>query len=409
MDLLSLIKISLISIGKNKVRTGLTVLGIVIGIFAVVTLVALGKGAENYIVDQVATAGSNLIAVLAGKTDSEFSAPPSQQGQTITTLKYADALAIRQSQITQHVKMVTSEVRGQFKTTSPYYESDTIILGTDQQYFTIRNTKITSGRVFETKEIDSIGSVAILGPKIAALLFPNQDPIGQAIKVNQLSFRIIGITESKGIEDGLDRDKFVYLPITTTQKKLLGIDYVFSIYAESNDDASLPLAKEEIALVLRDQHNITDPSLDDFTLYDIKQALDILSSITDILSILLGAIAAISLIVGGIGIMNIMLVTVKERTREIGLRKALGATRMDILFQFLIEAVILTIFGGLIGLGLGFLVVYLVNYFTSFRAEITLESIILALSVSSIFGIVFGLYPANQASRLDPIESLRYE
>ncbi len=409
MDLISLLKIALISIGKNKVRTGLTVLGIIIGIFAVVTLVALGKGAENYIVDQVASAGSNLIAVLAGKTDSEFSAPPSQQGQTITTLKYADALKIRESNITQHVKIVTAEVRGQFQTTSPYYEIDATLVGSDPEFFTVRNTKITQGRNFEQKEIDSISNVAIIGPKIATLLYPNQNPIDQLIKINQVSFRIIGVTEEKGVEDGQDRDKFVTIPITTAQKKLLGIDYLFAIYAESTDENSLALAKEEIATVMRDQHDISDPSQDDFTIYDTKQALDILSSITDILSILLAAIAAISLIVGGIGIMNIMLVTVKERTREIGLRKALGATRMDILFQFLIEAVILTVFGGIIGIAMGYLTVFLVNYFTSFRAEITIESIILALSVSSIFGIVFGLYPANQASRLDPIESLRYE
>ncbi len=409
MDLISLLKIALISIGKNKIRTGLTVLGIIIGIFAVVTLVALGKGAENYIVDQVSNAGSNLIAVLAGKTDSEFSAPPSQQGQTITTLKYVDALKIKESNITQHVSLVTAEVRGQFKTTSPYYENDATLVGTDPEFFSVRNTKILQGRNFEQKDIDSISNVAILGPKIARYLYPNQDPIGESIKIKQISFRIIGVTEEKGVEDGQDRDKFVHVPITTAQKKLLGIDYLFAIYAESIDEESLPLAKEEIATVMRDQHDIEDPSKDDFTIYDTQQALDILSSITDILSVLLAAIAAISLIVGGIGIMNIMLVTVKERTREIGLRKALGATRMDILFQFLIEAVILTVFGGIIGIAFGYLVIFLVNYFTSFRAEITMDSIALALIVSSIFGIIFGLYPANQASKLDPIDALRYE
>lgn len=410
MDFLSLIKIALTALGKNKVRATLTTLGIVIGIFSVITLMALGKGVENYIVDQVANlGGTNLIAILPGKTDSEFSAPPSSQGQTITSLTYNDAIAITESPITQHVKSVSSEIRAQYNATSPYFEIEAIIIGTDPNYFEIRNTKITDGANFTENDVDGVADVAIIGPKIADLLFPNQDPIGQTVKVNQLNFRIIGVTEAKGIEDGQDKDKFIYLPVTTAQKKLLGIDYLFTAYATAIDKESIPIAKEEIASVLRDRHNIDDPSKDDFTLFDTEEALEALSDITDILSILLAAIAAISLIVGGIGIMNIMLVSVKERTREIGLRKAIGATRFDILIQFVIEAIVLTLFGGIIGLGLGFVVTILVEIFSTFRPEITLSSVILAIGVSSIFGLVFGLYPANQASKLDPIEALRYE
>ncbi|MFA4930593.1 MAG: ABC transporter permease [Patescibacteria group bacterium] len=410
MDLLSLIKIALIALGKNKVRSTLTTLGIIIGIFSVITLMALGKGVENYIVDQVANlGGTNLIAILPGKSDSEFSAPPSQQGQTITSLTYGDAQAITNSPITQHVRIVSAEIRGQFNATSPYYEIEAIVIGTDPNYFDIRNTKITAGTNFTANDIDGVADVAIIGPKIATLLFPNQDPLGQIVKVNQMNFRIIGVTEAKGIEDGQDKDKFIYLPVTTAQKKLLGVNYLFTAYASAIDKQSIPIAKEEIASVLRDRHNIDDPSQDDFTLFDTEQALSMLSDITDILSILLAAIAAISLIVGGIGIMNIMLVSVKERTREIGLRKALGATRFDILLQFIIEAVILTLLGGIIGLIMGYIVTILVDLFSTFRPEITLSSVLLALGVSSIFGLVFGLYPANQASQFDPIEALRYE
>jgi len=409
VDFLSLLKVAIRAISKNKVRAGLTTLGIIIGIFAVVTLIALGKGAENYIVDQVANAGSNLIIILPGKSDSEFSAPPAQQGLTITSLTYADAQYLKDVANISNVKGFTTEVRGQYQVTSPYEDTEITLVGTDEEFFTIRNTDVPIGTFFTNDDVDAQANLAVLGPKIAKTLYPNQDPIGQSIKINKINFKIVGVTEEKGFEDGQDRDKFIYIPVTTAQKKLLGIDYLFAIYAETFSEDDLKLAKAQIANVLRDRHNIDDPSKDDFTLYDTAEALEILSDITDILSILLAAIAAISLIVGGIGIMNIMLVSVKERTKEIGLRKAIGATPFDILVQFLIEAVILTLIGGLIGVLLGYLTVYLVNYFTEFRAEITLDSIALAMTVSSIFGIVFGLYPANQASKLNPIEALRYE
>lgn len=410
MDFSSLLKIAYISLSKNKVRSFLTILGIVIGIFSVVTLMALGEGAQNYIVEQVATqGGTNLIAVMPGKSESNFSAPPGQQGITITSLTLDDANEIEKNLVGDTLEYIAPEIRSQFKTSSTFEEIDAVIIGTSQNYFPIRNTKITSGSIFTQKDIDSVTNNAVIGPKIATILFPNQDPIGQTIKINQMNFRIIGVTESKGIEDGQDKDKFIYIPVTTAQKKLLGINYLFSIYAQSTTKDTLPIAKQQIASILRDQHNIDDPSKDDFTLYDIVEALKILSDITNILSILLAAIAAISLLVGGIGIMNIMLVTVTERTKEIGLRKAIGATANDIRTQFLIEAIILTLFGGLIGISLGYLVVVLVKIFTTFDPAITLNSILLSLSVSTFFGVVFGLYPANKASRLDPIEALRYE
>jgi putative ABC transport system permease protein len=410
MDFLSLLKISITALAKNKVRAALTTLGIVIGIFSVVTLMALGKGAENYIVDQVASVGgTNLIAVMPGKSDSEFSAPPSQQGLTITSLKYSDAKALTTSDITSHLDIIAPEVRGQFNTTSPFNEIQGIIIGTDENYFPIRNTLITAGRLFETNDIEGSNTVAIIGPKAASLLYPNQNAVGQNIKINQVNFQIIGVTEAKGMEDGQDKDKFIYIPVTTAQKRLLGIDYLFTIYATVKDKNNIAIAKEEIATVLRDRHSIDNPANDDFTLFDTQQALTMLKSITDMISALLGAIAAISLLVGGIGIMNIILVSVKERTREIGLRKAIGATRMDILTQFLFEAVILTILGGVIGIALGYIVVTLAGYFAGFRPEITMQSIALSLIVCSAFGIVFGLYPADQASKLDPINALRYE
>ncbi|MFZ5391623.1 MAG: ABC transporter permease [Patescibacteria group bacterium] len=409
MDLLSLIKISVNAIFKNKIRAFLTILGIVIGIFSVITLMALGKGAENYILDQVATVGDNLIVVVPGKSDSEFSAPPSQQGLSITSLTYNDAEALKNSSIGTAIDLVAPEVRGQFKTSSPLGEMNATVFGSTAEYFTIRNVKIVEGRIFDEKEVNSLSRLAVVGPKVTTILFPNQNAIGQTIKINQINFTIIGITEDKGNEDGVDLDKVIYLPVTTTQKQLLGINHLFDINIQATDSDSLEIAKQQIGTILRNRHNITDPANDDFTIYDIKQALDILSEITGILSILLGAIAAISLIVGGIGIMNIMLVSVTERTREIGLRKALGATIPDIRTQFLIEAVILTIIGGVVGILLGYFTTLMVQIFSTLRPEITPISVILSLVVASIFGIIFGLYPANKAANLDPITALRYE
>lgn len=409
MDLLSLIKISVNAIFKNKIRAFLTILGIVIGIFSVITLMALGKGAENYILDQVATVGDNLIVVVPGKSDSEFSAPPSQQGLSITSLTYNDAEALKNSSIGTAIDLVAPEVRGQFKTSSPLGEMNATVFGSTAEYFTIRNVKIVEGRIFDEKEVNSLSRLAVVGPKVTTILFPNQKAIGQTIKINQINFTIIGITEDKGNEDGVDLDKVIYLPVTTTQKQLLGINHLFDINIQATNSDSLEIAKQQIGTILRNRHNITDPANDDFTIYDIKQALDILSEITGILSILLGAIAAISLIVGGIGIMNIMLVSVTERTREIGLRKALGATIPDIRTQFLIEAVILTIIGGVVGILLGYFTTLMVQIFSTLRPEITPISVILSLVVASIFGIIFGLYPANKAANLDPITALRYE
>ncbi len=409
MDLLSLIKISVNAIFKNKIRAFLTILGIVIGIFSVITLMALGKGAENYILDQVATVGDNLIVVVPGKSDSEFSAPPSQQGLSITSLTYNDAEALKNSSIGTAIDLVAPEVRGQFKTSSPLGEMNATVFGSTAEYFTIRNVKIVEGRIFDEKEVNSLSRLAVVGPKVTTILFPNQKAIGQTIKINQINFTIIGITEDKGNEDGVDLDKVIYLPVTTTQKQLLGINHLFDINIQATNSKSLEIAKQQIGTILRNRHNITDPANDDFTIYDIKQALDILSEITGILSILLGAIAAISLIVGGIGIMNIMLVSVTERTREIGLRKALGATIPDIRTQFLIEAVILTIIGGVVGILLGYFTTLMVQIFSTLRPEITPISVILSLVVASIFGIIFGLYPANKAANLDPITALRYE
>ncbi len=414
MDFSVTLKLAFKALYTNKTRSFLSILGIVIGISSVIIMLAAGIGAQNFILDTVQSFGSNRILIFPGTPEDEetggASIPASFGGITITTLTYDDAVALRDHPAGPNIADSTATVSSQVTATSPYEEKLTQFYGVTTSYFTIQSTEVVKGRVFEERENESLARVAVLGPDIADKLFPGSDPIDQSIKINGITFKIIGLTEEKGTgQFGINFDDLIYIPVVTGQKLLLGIDYVSNITLTADSDANVSLAGLQAESILKDRHRIDVGEKPDFIINDTKQALEIVENVTDALSLFLTAIAAISLLVGGIGIMNIMLVSVTERTKEIGLRKAIGAKRGDILTQFMTEAVIITIFGGIIGLLVGFLVVYAIASFTTLRPEITLSSVLLSFIVSGLFGIIFGFYPANQASKLHPIEALRFQ
>ncbi|MBU6141716.1 ABC transporter permease [Patescibacteria group bacterium] len=407
-------KTSTRSLAHGKMRSVLTMLGIVIGIASVIILMSIGQSAQDLILNQVQGIGSNLIFIIPGGSGSgRFSAPAAAQGIVITSLVERDADAFRRE---PSVSAAVPEVRGQAE--AVYGNNDVKVTydGTTEQYFGVRNLPVGRGYTFTKNDVDSGAHVAVIGPGLATTLFGNLDPIGKSIRLDQVTFRVTGVLEKGGTGAfGIDQDNLVLVPLVVAQRELLGITYFSDIVVEANPAYDISFVESRITFLLRRNHSITDPNKDDFTIRTQQDALAILGNITSILTIFLAAIASISLIVGGIGIMNIMLVAVTERTREIGLRKAVGATNRDILEQFLIESVLLTFVGGMIGIALGALIVALIYFVLSTFFSIgwvfafPLTAVILALIVSGIAGIAFGIYPARQAARKNPIEALRYE
>lgn len=401
-------------IRRSGVRSALTILGIVIGIASVILLMAIGQSAENLILGQVQSIGSNLIFVVPGATKgSRFAAPASVQGVVIKTLTKDDLEALRRE---PSIAKATAEVRGQAKVVYGNNDATITYEGVTGEFFSMRNLNVTKGRVFTNADADSFNRVAVIGPEIANTLFGNEDPVGKTMRLKDVSFGVIGVLEKKGIGPfGIDQDNLVMLPITIAQKQLLGIDYYTVLTVQANDAYTIEFTKSRVVAVLRQDHRITDPNKDDFTVRTQEDALSILGNITSIMTVFLSSIASISLIVGGIGIMNIMLVSVVERTKEIGLRKAVGATNRDILQQFLLEAMMLTALGGVIGIALGafftalvyFVVAHLLSMDWTFAFPVS--AVLLAVGVSLLTGMVFGIYPARKASFKSPIDALRYE
>ncbi len=405
------IKIAARALLLNKTRSFLTMLGIIIGITAVIVLISAGQGAQELIVNQIKGIGSNLLFVIPGGSGkSQFSAPASAQGIIITSLVDADVKSLRNKLLAPDIEYVSPEVRGQFTVSFNNEDQVAPVVGEDENYGVVRNINLTAGNWYTKSDVDGLTQVAILGSTIAKDLFGEQDPIGQLVKIKQVSFRVVGVSEPKGVGAfGVDQDTQIIVPVSTAQKLLLGINHYNLISIQVKDAESIDLAKEEVERILRYNHKISDPQKDDFTIRNPQDALSLLSNITSVLTIFLGAIAGISLLVGGIGIMNIMLVSVTERTREIGLRKAIGAKRKDILLQFLIEAVFLTVLGGVVGIVLGYLGSIAIAIVGKWTPVVSLGSILLAFGVCTLFGLIFGIYPANKASKLSPIEALRYE
>ena len=391
----------------NKARSGLTILGIVIGIGSVIAMVSVGQGAQSSIESNIEALGSNLVMVMPGMQRGVGSQISAGRGSA-QTLTLEDAQAI-QKEISL-AKAVSPEVSGRYQVSAKGTNSNTSVVGTTPAYLEVRNLQIAEGTFISEQNIKSLFKVAVLGPTVRDDLFgEGSSPLGQTIRIKNINFKVIGITKAKGGSGFSNQDDMIFVPLTTAQQYLSGSERVSTIYVSAINQQSMTELQNEITTLLLSRHNISNATLADFTILNQADIIASASSITTTLTILLGAIAGISLIVGGIGIMNMMLTTVTERTREIGLRKAIGAKRKDIGLQFLVEAVMLTFIGGIVGIGLGWVLAWGVSHFGNIATKVSIMSILLAVGVATAIGIIFGYYPAQRASKFNPIEALRYE
>lgn len=396
----------------NKVRTSLTMLGIIIGIGSVIGMVAIGQGAKDAIQANISAIGSNLIIVTPGAQRGPGTFVSGGQGSS-QTLTMEDEQALKQ-QVTL-AKAIDPELSKRAQVTAKGTNTNTQVLGTDSNYPTVRNLTVDVGSFITDQQVNDLAKVAVIGPTVRDDLFgASSTPIGQSIRISNLQFKIIGITKAKGGSGFSNQDDMIFIPISVSQHYLVGPNadgkpYVSTISISAQSTDVMAAVQEQVTQILMQRHNITGTAQADFTVQNQADIVSAASSVTNTFTILLASIAGISLIVGGIGIMNMMLTTVTERTREIGLRKAIGAKRSDISFQFLTEAVLLTFLGGGIGILFGWLLALLMSHFTGTATAISTSSVLLAFGVSAGIGLIFGYYPARRASRLNPIEALRFE
>lgn len=425
-NFLSEIKTTIKNLLSRKGRSLLTILGIVIGVAGVIIIMSLGAGAQSLVLGQITKLGTNMIGVLPGKSNDN-GPPAAVFGIQIKTLSNRDVDAIKDSNKVPNATAVASFVSGNVTIIYDKESIDTSFVATDGTYPKVQNVEMDKGEFFTEEEGNAGSNVIVLGYDVATSLFPNGDELGKVVKIKipsnnltsnresgSIPFRVIGVQKKMGTVAFQNQDDQVFIPFKIGQRQLLGIDYLQFIRIKVDESINIKSTMDDVRRVLRENHNITDPSNDDFSVRDLADALKILTSITDTMSIFLSLMAGISLVVGGIGIMNIMLVNVSERTREIGLRKAIGATRKNIRNQFLFESIVLTLSGGVIGIILGILFSYLIALIARFMDYdwafvISPSAIILAIFVSVLTGIIFGLYPAMKAAKLDPIDALRYE
>lgn len=401
-----LLQETLLSLSSNKIRSGLTILGIVIGIASVITMVAIGQGAQSSIQARIQSIGSNLIIITPGAQRSEgvsFGQGSSQ------TLKLEDADAI-QSEVAS-LSGVAPEDTHRYQVTAKGNNTNTQVIGTVPDYPGVRNVNVDSGTFVTAYQQQTSAKVAVLGPTAASDLFgAGVDPLGQNIRIKNVDFQVIGVTQSKGGTGFANADDAIYVPLATEQHYLSGDTFVTTISVSAQDPSIIPTVQQDVTTLLLERHGITDPTQPDFSIINQTDIINTATSITGTFTVLLASIAGISLLVGGIGIMNMMLTTVTERTREIGLRKAVGIRKVYINLQFLAEAVVLTFFGGALGVVLGWVASLLVSRFVSqLTTQISISSIFMAFGVSAAVGIIFGFYPARRAANLSPIEALRYE
>ncbi len=399
------------SLTRTKSRSLLTILGIVIGIGAVILMLSIGQGAERFILSEVADLGADLVFVEPASGDPT-SGPPNPFIEQTVTLDDMDAM-----ERSGLFSVISPTIYSSLSVSAAEYNEFAQIQGTDENYLDLFPADMRYGTFLDTSDVEGYAKVAVIGSEIAETFFGDVNPVGEKIKLKSISFRVVGVFEEQGSRFFQNLDKQITIPVTTMQRDLLGVDYINWITARAVGDVEE--VKEEFRWLMRDSHDIDnpegDPNLDDFFVSSQEDATEVIGVVGNVLTLLLSSIAAISLVVGGIGIMNIMLVSVTERTREIGLRKAVGATYREIMLQFLIESVLLTLVGGLIGVICGAAISYLVGwvvveYFLStWVIVIPPNAIALAAMVSTVVGLVFGIYPARNAARLNPIDALRYE
>lgn len=405
MNIANLLKIALKALNNNKLRCFLTMLGIIIGVASVITMLAIGQGSKNSIKAQISEMGSNMIMIHPGNMQR---GGVRQSADDMQTLEVADYEALKEL---PGVAAVSPSVNsgGQLVNGNNNYPSS--IYGVTPEYLDIRKFKVKDGAMFTDHDIKSAAKVCILGKTVVDNLFPNgDDPVGRVIRFGKIPLTVIGVLESKGTNSmGQDQDDVVIAPYTTVMKRILAIDYIQGIFASAADENQTDETIESITKVLRTRHKIKDDADNDFEIRSQQELSEMMNSTSDMMTVLLACIAGISLLVGGIGIMNIMYVSVTERTREIGLRMSIGARGIDILSQFLIEAVIISVSGGIIGILLGVIASWMVNVIAHWPVYIQLYSVILSFAVCTVTGVFFGWYPAKKAASLDPIEAIRYE
>lgn len=392
------------SLIANKLRSLLTMLGIIIGVAAVIALVSIGNGVKQDIEDSISSLGSNLLVVMPGAPRTPGVRP--SQG-SMKSLKISDYEAIAKL---EGVKAASPMTNGSYVVIYQNKNWTTSVAGVNANFQDVNNWTMTSGRFFSDKNVQNRERVAVVGQTVVKNLFADEDPVGKEIRVKNIPFRVIGVLKSKGNGTmGNDQDDTVLIPYTTSMERVEGIDYLRMVYVVAKDDEGIDRLQADIENLLRVRHSIKDPNLDDFNIQNMKSIMETVAQTTGTFTLFLGAVAAISLVVGGIGIMNIMLVSVTERTREIGVRKALGATYSVIVTQFLIEAVVISLMGGFIGIAFGIGASKLIGMASGMSTVVSIPTIIMSFGFSMAIGLIFGIYPARKAAKLNPIDALHYE
>ena len=415
MNIIIPIKISFKNLMAAKFRSFLTMLGIIIGVASVIIIFAVGQSAQELILDQIRGVGSNLIGVLPGASD-EKGPPASAMGIVVTTLKYDDLLELKKPKNVTGVEAAAGYLMGTATLKNNDEETGVSFTGTTADYLEVESTEVEKGRFISEDEEINLSRVAVLGASLSKDIFGEVEPLGKKIKIKDYDFSVIGVLEERtsagfGVSS---QDETVFVPLFTAQKLLLGINHLGYIRLKVDSEENIAIAKADVANVLRNQHDIDDPEDDDFSVRDWASAIEIISTVTDAMRYFLLAVGTISLIVGGVGVMNVMLIAVNQRINEVGLRKAVGAKNSDVMIQFLIESATISFVGGVWGIIFGIAVSYLASVIINslgydWKFIISPISILVAVSVSVLIGIFFGLYPARKASKISPMEALRYE